>query len=213
MRASLPQYFLCEVDRLKSSSNWASKCSPRRTDCWRYIWCSRCSRCGNHCTCHNLCEVDRLNSAPLRGAWFPSPGSRAPRQLLLTATRGARILRGADVTENRECGTPNSIGARIFPSRYSANSQSITAHCRAALGEDAGGRRVALPRLPGVVRAAPDLFRTDSYRVPAETTLGAELARKTRRALPPLRSHVDASLSEIRGAVRRATRPALSIVS
>lgn len=99
---------------------------------------------------------------------------------------------------------------RHFASRFASKFASIN-HA-AALGGDAGGRRVAMPRLPLVVRAQAHVSRSDQAALPTEKAVGTEHAHQNHRSLLPVRSGVDVTFSQERGALRGAARPTLSFV-
>lgn len=111
------------------------------------------------------------------------------------------------------CGTwwddpPGCLFCPLFQNSPSGNYS----HRRAALGGDAGGRRVAMPRLPRVVRAQAHVSRSDQAALPTEKAVGTEHAHQNHRSLLPVRSGVDVTFSQERGALRGAARPTLSFV-
>jgi hypothetical protein len=82
-----------------------------------------------------------------------------------------------------------------------------------ATGGWRGGRRVSMPGLRRVVSSASDLPRPGESGIPAAAAVGQEYARSHDRDLPAVRADVDDPFAQIRGAVHRAARPALSASS
>jgi hypothetical protein len=160
-----------------------------------------------YCECEPSCEVEISVPASLPEYFLCEAELAAPRKYQRCPRCGGRS--GLTRRKCTWCGWKFSA----LQALSTDGSGKLYILTTAALGGDAGGRRVSMPGLPRLVSSAVNVRAADQSDLPEAAALGTEHTGSHRGPLPALRARVDDPFAQVASAVRSAARPTLSFAS